>query len=88
MVNLSSSHSTSRDSDGLYAYKGNSYTDEVDRRLPPDQEEIDARFGSSTGIGDRFGRGSDSDHTFSTGYQSGRSYKTRTGAPRGILDDV
>lgn len=88
MNNLDSSQSVLRDVQGLYSYKGTSYTNEVDTRFPPDQDDIDARFGASTGMGDRFSRSNDSDHTFSTGYQSSGGYKPRTVPRKGIFDDV
>lgn len=72
------------DAQNLYSYKGTSYTDEIDTRFPPDQDDIDARFGASTHIG----RSTNSDHTFSSGYQSSGGYKARNGPPKGIFDDV
>lgn len=73
-----------RDSQNLYSYKGTTYTDEIDTRFPPDNDDIDARFGVSTNIG----RSRNSDHMFSTGYQSSSGYTNRNEPPRGIFDDV
>lgn len=81
---VNNSDTSLRDSLNLYSYKGTTYTDEIDTRFPPDQDDIDARFGASTNIG----RSTNSDHTFSSGYQSSSGYKTRSGPPRGIFDDV
>lgn len=88
MNDLSSSQTILRDAQGLHSFQGTKYTDEVDTRFPPDQDDIDARFGASTGLGDGFGRSRDSDHTFSTSYQSSSGYNMRTGPPKGIFDDV
>ncbi|VEN38005.1 unnamed protein product [Callosobruchus maculatus] len=84
----SNSRSVLRDSHGLETYGGSRF--EVDTRFPPlDQDDIESRFGASTGIA------GNQDHTFSSlgadrPYQSeeyNRSYRVG-GAPRGIFDDV
>ncbi|CAH1122740.1 unnamed protein product [Ceutorhynchus assimilis] len=74
-----------RDSYNLDTYNGTSYTnDEVDTTFPPVEDEIDQRFGASTGLGTRNAHNSDT--RFSDGYQSDNR---RVGAPpRGIFDDV
>lgn len=88
MDNLDSSQSVLRDSHGLESYNGTKYTDEVDTRFPPNEEDIDARFGASTRMNERYNTRS-LDHTFSDSYQLDGSYKTRVGeAPKGIFDDV
>lgn len=73
-----------RDSYNLETYNRTTYTgDDIDTRFPPVEDDLDARFGASTG----FGRNSQNlDTRFADGYQSeGR----RVGIPpRGIFDDV
>lgn len=89
MKNLDNTQPVLSDSKNLYTYRGTTYTDEVDTRFPPDEDDIDVRFGASTNIaGYKHGRSANSDHTFSTGYQSSSGYKGRTDPPRGIFDDV
>ncbi|KAL1497273.1 hypothetical protein ABEB36_008265 [Hypothenemus hampei] len=73
-----------RDSYNLDTYNGTNYTSDIDTRFPPQlEEDIDSRFGLSTG----YGRSSlNSDTRFADGYQSDNR---RPGpAPRGIFDDV
>ncbi|XP_045473683.1 LMBR1 domain-containing protein 2 homolog [Harmonia axyridis] len=64
-------------------YSGTNFsTADIDTRLPSNAEDIDSRFGASTGLG------RDTDHRFS-GYQYESGHKTRVGyPPRGIFDDV
>lgn len=73
-----------RDSYNLDTYNGTTYTnDEIDTRFPPVEDDIDARFGASTGIG-RNPRNLDT--RFADGYQN---ENRRVGnPPRGIFDDV
>ncbi|KAG5898796.1 hypothetical protein JTB14_011006 [Gonioctena quinquepunctata] len=78
-----------RDSHGLDSYSGIRFTSEVDTRFPPDQDDIDARFGASTRINERYNNSIELEPRFSDSYQSDTNYKTRVGgAPRGIFDDV
>lgn len=73
----------------LETYDRARYTSEIDTRLPPDGDDIDARFGASTGINERFHNTQDIDPIFSDTYQLEGNYRNRVGAPpRGIFDDV
>lgn len=88
MENIDNSGSTLRDSHGLDSYNGVKYTDEVDTRFPPSEDDIDARFGASTRMNERY-RNRELDHTFADGYQLDTNYTNRVGgAPKGIFDDV
>lgn len=63
-------------------YSGTNFSTEVDTRFPPNSDDINSRFGSSTGLS------RNTDHKFS-GYQYDSGYKNRVGyPPRGIFDDV
>ncbi|KAF7270135.1 hypothetical protein GWI33_016874 [Rhynchophorus ferrugineus] len=64
-------------------YNRSTYTsDDIDTRFPPVEDDLDARFGASTG----FGRNQNLDTRIADGYQS---ETRRVGIPpRGIFDDV
>ncbi|XP_023029127.2 LMBR1 domain-containing protein 2 homolog [Leptinotarsa decemlineata] len=89
MDNLENTRSVLRDSHGLDSYSGTGFTSEVDTRFPPDQDDIDTRFGASTRINERRNNLSELEPRFSDSYQLDSNYRTRVGgAPRGIFDDV
>lgn len=68
------------------SFESTRYTsDDVDTRFPPDEMDIDARFGASTHINERFNNSPE----FETTYQMGSGQRTRVViSPRGIFDDV
>ncbi|CAG9856412.1 unnamed protein product [Phyllotreta striolata] len=87
--NLDNSRSSLRDAHGLDSYSGTKYTSEIDTRFPPSEDDIDVRFGASTGISERFGNPSELEARFSDNYQLDGFNRSRVGAsPRGFFDDV
>lgn len=89
MDNLENSRTSLRDAHGLDSYNGTRYTSEVDTRFPPNEDEIDARFGASTRINERFSNTNELDPRFSDSYQLDGFYRNRVGgSPRGFFDDV
>ncbi|KAL3268398.1 hypothetical protein HHI36_007514 [Cryptolaemus montrouzieri] len=68
------------------SYSGTNFSNaDVDTRFPPNDEDINSRFGASTGLSQNQ---RDTDHRFS-GYQYDSGYRSRVGfPPRGIFDDV
>ncbi|ENN75883.1 hypothetical protein YQE_07612, partial [Dendroctonus ponderosae] len=71
-----------RDSYNMETYNRTTYTsDEINTRFPPAEDDIDERFGASTG----FGRNLDT--RFADGYQADNS-RVEGAPPRGIFDDV
>ncbi|CAH1155897.1 unnamed protein product [Phaedon cochleariae] len=88
MDTLDNTRSVLRDSHGLESYSGTRFSSDVDTRFPPEQDDIESRFGASTRINERYDS-SDLEPRFSDSYQLDNNYRSRVGgAPRGIFDDV
>lgn len=87
MDELNHTRSTLKDAHGLESYSGTQFTSDIDTKFPPEQDDIDSRFGASTGIGNTFST-REFEPQFSDSYQLGDNYRGRVGAPRGIFDDV
>ncbi|XP_060527973.1 LMBR1 domain-containing protein 2 homolog [Cylas formicarius] len=78
-----------RDSYQLEMYDGTAFrTDDVDTRFPPEQDDIDLRFGASTGIGSHYSSEGSLGTRFTDGYQQENNSKRVGYPPRGIFDDV
>ncbi|RZC42946.1 LMBR1 domain-containing protein 2 -like protein, partial [Asbolus verrucosus] len=76
-----------QESHPLESYDGTRYTNEVDTRFPPDSDDIDARFGASTRINERYDSAQELEPRFSDTYQLDTNYRNRVGIPpRGIFD--
>ncbi|CAH0555447.1 unnamed protein product [Brassicogethes aeneus] len=72
------------------SFEGTKYTSaDVDTRFPPEDLDVDSRFGASTHVHERFDSPEDFEPRFSDGYQSSGVGRGRVGIPpRGIFDDV
>ncbi|KAJ3642157.1 hypothetical protein Zmor_024966 [Zophobas morio] len=77
-----------QESHPLESYDGTRYTTEVDTRFPPDTDDIDARFGASTRINERYTSSRELEPRFSDNYQLDSNYRRVGAPPRGIFDDV
>jgi hypothetical protein len=90
LENLDSTRSNLlQESHPLESYDGTRYTSEIDTRFPPDTDDIDARFGASTRINERYNSSQELEPRFSDSYQLDSNYRNRVGIPpRGIFDDV